>query len=418
MNHLMKSTSDSQGMIKMNKLFSTRRQRHFMMLLKYWRLVFNDHFVIALFFLFGALAYGYSQWLPSLGPGLWWSRWLLVLWFVFVAQVGRLATLLKRPDPVFLLPQVDAMENYLKQAYRYSLLLAEIITVAGAFVALPFALTTEKLSTAEIVAVFLMAMVTKDDWLFTARKSISMRWAKQTRRTRLEYWVNPLLAALATWLVNPFVGLAVAVILDIAMRLVYRGLMVDWTAAVKMEDDRMYSVYRFFNLFTDVPSVQGNVKRRRWDSGLIKYLSNGTRPWAYLYARGFIRNTDVSGIVIRLTLVGMVLALLVPVQWLNTVLVLLFIYLIATQLMPLYDQYDGNVFTHLYPVDHEERVHDFQRLLTRVTLVEALLIVIASLGLDADWHRLLINFIVAAVEVAFLTRFYFKVRMKKLSEEY
>ena len=37
----------------MNNLFSKRRQRHFMLLLKYWRLVFNDHFVIALFFLFG-----------------------------------------------------------------------------------------------------------------------------------------------------------------------------------------------------------------------------------------------------------------------------------------------------------------------------------------------------------------------------
>lgn len=388
------------------------------MLLKYWRLVFNDHFVIALFFLFGALAYGYSQWLPSLGPGLWWSRWLLVLWFVLVAQVGRLATLFKRPDPLFLLPQVDAIENYLKQAYRYSLVLAECITVAGTFIALPFALTTERLTTAEIVAVFLTAVVTKDDWLFTARKSISMRWAKQATRTRLEYWVNPLLVGLATWLINPFVGLAVALILDVAMRLVYRGLMVDWKAAVKMEDDRMYSVYRFFNLFTDVPSVQGNVKRRRWANGLIKYLSNGSRPWAYLYARGFIRNTDVSGIVIRLTLVGMVLAFLVPVQWLNTVLVLLFIYLIATQLMPLYDQYDGNVFTHLYPVGQDSRVSDFRRLLTRVTIVEALLIVLASLGLDGNWQRLVINLVLAAIEVTLLTRFYFKLRIKKLSEEY
>ena len=40
----------------MNKLFSKRRSQHFMLLLRYWRLVFNDHFVIALFFLFGALA--------------------------------------------------------------------------------------------------------------------------------------------------------------------------------------------------------------------------------------------------------------------------------------------------------------------------------------------------------------------------
>ena len=402
----------------MSRLFTKRRQRHFMMLLKYWRLVFNDHFVIALFFLFGALAYGYSEWLPTLSANQWWPRFLLIAWFVLLAQIGRLATLIKRPDPVFLLPQVRAMDGYLRRAYLYSLVLAEGMTLAGTFAALPFALTTERLSTVDIVAVFLTAVVTKDDWLFTARKSISLRWSKQGWRTQVEYWLNPLLAAAATWLVSPLLGLAVAVILDVAMRLVYRELTIDWQAAVKMESNRMYSVYRFFNLFTDVPSVQGNVKRRRWANGLVRWLSNGHRPWAYLYARGFVRNTDISGIVIRLTLLGMVLASLVPLQWLNTALVVLFIYLIATQLMPLYGQYDANVLTHLYPVQTEERVRDFQRLLTRVTVIEAALIVLVSIGLHFDWRGFLLNLVFATIEVGVLTRFYFKLRIKKLSEEY
>lgn len=402
----------------MSRLFTKRRQRHFMMLLKYWRLVFNDHFVIALFFLFGALAYGYSEWLPTLSANQWWPRFLLIAWFVLLAQIGRLATLIKRPDPVFLLPQVRAMDGYLRRAYLYSLVLAEGMTLAGTFAALPFALITERLSTVDIVAVFLTAVVTKDDWLFTARKSISLRWSKQGWRTQAEYWLNPLLAAAATWLVSPLLGLAVAVILDVAMRLVYRELTIDWQAAVKMESNRMYSVYRFFNLFTDVPSVQGNVKRRRWANGLVRWLSNGHRPWAYLYAQGFVRNTDISGIVIRLTLLGMVLAFLVPLQWLNTALVVLFIYLIATQLMPLYGQYDANVLTHLYPVQTEERVRDFQRLLTRVTVIEAALIVLASIGLHFDWRGFLLNLVFATIEVGVLTRFYFKLRIKKLSEEY
>lgn len=402
----------------MSRLFTKRRQRHFMMLLKYWRLVFNDHFVIALFFLFGALAYGYSEWLPTLSANQWWPRFLLIAWFVLLAQIGRLATLIKRPDPVFLLPQVRAMDGYLRRAYLYSLVLAEGMTLAGTFAALPFALITERLSTVDIVAVFLTAVVTKDDWLFTARKSISLRWSKQGWRTQAEYWLNPLLAAAATWLVSPLLGLAVAVILDVAMRLVYRELTIDWQVAVKMESNRMYSVYRFFNLFTDVPSVQGNVKRRRWANGLVRWLSNGHRPWAYLYTRGFVRNTDISGIVIRLTLLGMVLAFLVPLQWLNTALVVLFIYLIATQLMPLYGQYEANVLTHLYPVQTEERVRDFQRLLTRVTVIEAALIVLASIGLHFDWRGFLLNLVFATIEVWVLTRFYFKLRRKKLSEEY
>ena len=71
----------------MNRLFYERRQKHFLLLLKYWRLVFNDHFVIALFFLFGALAYGYAQLLPSIPPHNLWIKFLLVLIMMIVTQL-------------------------------------------------------------------------------------------------------------------------------------------------------------------------------------------------------------------------------------------------------------------------------------------------------------------------------------------
>lgn len=179
----------------------------------------------------------------------------------------------------------------------------------------------------------------------------------------------------------------------------------------------MYSVYRFFNLFTDVPKVQGNVKRRSWANGLIRLLTIPGHPWSYLYVRGLIRNTDISGIVIRLTLLAMVVAFLVPITWLNSALAVLFIYLIATQLMPLFDQFDGNVFTHLYPVSFDQRRADFQGLLIRVTALVALLIVLASLGMGLNWQQFGINLVLAIIEVVLLTRLYFRVRIKKLSEE-
>ncbi|MGM9907027.1 ABC transporter permease [Limosilactobacillus sp.] len=403
----------------MNNLFSKRRQRHFMLLLKYWRLVFNDHFVIALFFLFGALAYGYSQWLPQLGPQLWWSRWLLAIWFTVLAQLGRLATLVERPDPVFLLPQVSQMQHYLRQAGRYSLVLGELITLAGAFVALPFALTTEKMTTLSIVAAFLVAVMVKASWLDLAQGLISQQWFRYRRWLRLAQWGVPLVVSLVTWLVNPVVGAVVALIVLVISRYWFNPakLTIDWPAAVKTEEDRMYSVYRFFNLFTDVPKVQGNVKRRTWANGLIRLLTISGHPWSYLYVRGVVRNTDISGIIIRLTLLAMVVVFLVPITWLNSALTVLFIYLIATQLMPLFDQFDGNVFTHLYPVSFKERQTDFQSLLVKVTSLVALLIVLASLGMGLNWRQFGLNLVLAVVEVLLLTRLYFRVRIKKLSEE-
>lgn len=398
----------------MNNLFSQRRQRHFTELLKYWRLVFNDHFVIALFFLFGALAYGYSQWLPQLNGHLWWSRWLLILWFVLITQVGRLATLIKRPDPVFLLPQVKAIRTYLKQATTYSMILGILIMLVLTAVAIPFALTTERLTGMDIGLIFVTAALTKATWLWTARKAISIRWGNQHRRTVAEYWVNPLIVWLVTWLIDPAWGLVAAIILLIAMATYYRQVAIDWRLAVQAEQDRMYSVYRFFNLFTDVPSVQGNVKRRSWATGLIRLLQNENRPWSYLYARGFVRNTEVSGLVVRLTLVGMLIVFFIPVNWLNTILVVLFIYLVATQLIPFYEQYQDNVFTHIYPITQEAQVADFRNLLRKVVIIEMLLIVVASLGRDLNWQRLLINLVLGIIETYLLTNFYFQNRLKKL----
>lgn len=400
----------------MNNLFSQRRQRHFMELLKYWRLVFNDHFVIALFFLFGALAYGYSQWLPQLNDHLWWSRWLLVLWFVLITQVGRLATLLKRPDPIFLLPQVRSISRYLKQATIYSMILGVLMVLTLSVIALPFALTTERLTTFDISLILITALITKVTWLWTARKAISIRWGAQRSRTIAEYWINPLIVWLVTWFVGPIWGLLVSAILLVAMTTYYRNVAIDWRLAVRAEQDRMFSIYRFFNLFTDVPSVQGSVKRRKWATGLIKLLENDNHAWAYLYAHGFVRNTEVSGLVTRLTIVGMLVVFFIPVNWLNTVIALLFIYLVATQLMPFYEQYQNNVFTHIYPIDHEVRVKDFQRLLNRVIIIEMLLIVIASIGRDLNWQRLGLNLVLGLAESYLLTKFYFQRRIKKMTK--
>ncbi|WP_347981264.1 ABC transporter permease [Limosilactobacillus portuensis] len=400
----------------MNNLFSQRRQRHFMELLKYWRLVFNDHFVIALFFLFGALAYGYSQWLPQLNDHLWWSRWLLVLWFVLITQVGRLATLLKRPDPIFLLPQVRSISRYLKQATIYSMILGVLMVLTLSVIALPFALTTERLTTFDISLILITALITKVTWLWTARKAISIRWGAQRSRTIAEYWINPLIVWLVTWFVGPIWGLLVSAILLVAMTTYYRNVAIDWRLAVRAEQDRMFSIYRFFNLFTDVPSVQESVKRRKWATGLIKLLENDNHAWAYLYAHGFVRNTEVSGLVTRLTIVGMLVVFFIPVNWLNTVIALLFIYLVATQLMPFYEQYQNNVFTHIYPIDHEVRVKDFQRLLNRVIIIEMLLIVIASIGRDLNWQRLGLNLVLGIAESYLLTKFYFQRRIKKMTK--
>src|SRR5699024_11655990 len=63
--------------------YQKRRQEGQNLFLKNAKYIFNDHAVIVLFFLFGALAYQYSNWLSGLSQGLV-GVWVHVIWAVLM----------------------------------------------------------------------------------------------------------------------------------------------------------------------------------------------------------------------------------------------------------------------------------------------------------------------------------------------
>ncbi|MDF9445419.1 ABC transporter permease, partial [Limosilactobacillus mucosae] len=154
-------------------------------------------------------------------------------------------------------------------------------------------------------------------------------------------------------------------------------------------------------------------KRRAWAQGLIKWLTIPNHAWSYLYARGFIRDTETSGLVARLTIVGMLIIFFVPLGWLRCILVLLFIYLIAMQLMTFVDHYQNNVFTHLYPIDQVTQLTDFQAFLKKVMGSLSLLLILAALGRSLDWLSMLSSLALAVLELYWLINIYFKKKMQK-----
>lgn len=398
----------------MSKLFQERRQKHFLLLLKYWRLVFNDHFVIALFFLFGALAYGYAQWLPTVPAGNLGIELLLTIFLMVMTQLGRLATLVKRADPVFLLPQTSQMQAYFRHAYVYSWVLGSGISVIGVVVALPLVMVTYKMNSLLIAAVIVTSVLTKSSWLnlntlqitLTAGKWRWLRWAK---------WLLPFITWLLTWLVNPWLGLLVSLVVLLITSWQLQHQAIDWRRAVVTERDRMATVYRFFNLFTDVPNMQGRVKRRGYLNPLVKWFGEQS-VWSFLYGRGFVRNTEISDLVTRLTLLMAVVLIFVPVTWLNSAIMALALYLIAAQLMPLYDQFANNAFTYVYPVMKRDQYRDFSVLIRKVMIIVGIVLVICSIGTRGAWEQLLINVVIALIEIPLLTTRYLRYRIRKIEK--
>jgi len=372
----------------MQALWQKRVQKHIQEQVKYLRLVFNDHFVIAIIFLLGALGYTYANAVKGLDPQAWWLKPVLSLVLLAAVSFGRLATLLKEADSVFLLPKESGLVTYLKSARLYS---SWLPLIAMAFVTLlvaPLLLITKTVPAWHIAVALITLVIIKD-----RRFSIQLRQWYQADETQATKGLSLILdlaiiaSQLYQWLnlVGVLVALGLAYYQRQQLVRVQKTQLFDWLAAVGAEDSRMGRIYRLYNLFTDVPGLSSQVKRRRYLDGLLKPITaKPANTYLYLYARGFLRGTEFSGLYIRLVVLGGIILCFSHIWWLSLALGLLLIYLVGFQLLPFYNQYDQIIFTHLYPVSTTKRIQAFSQLMRTLLLLQALLfsvILLVTLGM-------------------------------------
>lgn len=372
----------------MQALWQKRVQKHIQEQVKYLHLVFNDHFVIAIIFLLGALGYTYANAVKGLDPQAWWLKPVLSLVLLAAVSFGRLATLLKEADSVFLLPKESGLVTYLKSARLYS---SWLPLIAMAFVTLlvaPLLLITKTVPAWHIAVALITLVIIKD-----RRFSIQLRQWYQADETQATKGLSLILdlaiiaSQLYQWLnlVGVLVALGLAYYQRQQLARVQKTQLFDWLAAVGAEDSRMGRIYRLYNLFTDVPGLSSQVKRRRYLDGLLKLITaKPANTYLYLYARGFLRGTEFSGLYIRLVVLGGIILCFSHIWWLSLALGLLLIYLVGFQLLPFYNQYDQIIFTHLYPVPTTKRIQAFSQLMRTLLLLQALLfsvILLVTLGM-------------------------------------
>ncbi len=89
----------------------------------YLTLVFNDFFILALIFLFGALMFWYAQNIKKWPNNLWFYKPLLALIWTAALGIGHFATLFDRADEHFLFNQDNEMKVYFKPLYMHNMIL-------------------------------------------------------------------------------------------------------------------------------------------------------------------------------------------------------------------------------------------------------------------------------------------------------
>ncbi|MCP9368944.1 ABC transporter permease [Lentilactobacillus kefiri] len=351
----------------MKQLFRQRLTSHLKEMMRYLRLVFNDYFVLALLFVIGGLGYYYSHALKQLHTGIWWAPILIIGVLLVSVQLGRFATLIQAPDYVFLLPRESDIYNYLKSGYKYSLSIALAIQVLLWIILMPFIQVTMHVTATDLYVLLATVLLMKTVWLnadFARKYHLQNRWLSNRLIFRL---VVPIITFALCVYVNYWLGLALAVIALIVSyfsRQKWAARSLDWTKMIADENSRMHTVYQFFNLFTDVPTLQGSVKRRRYVDGIlnqIKLVPKNT--YLYLYGHGIVRDNEMSGLYVRLLVIGTLFLVFIKGEMLPILLSLLFVYLIGFQMIPFYFHFSDNAFVHVYPITNQYQLMSFQKVL-------------------------------------------------------
>lgn len=365
----------------MRKLAQKRLQSNLQQSLKYLVLVFNDFFILALIFLFGAIMFWYAQAMKTMPSQRWFYRPLVgaILWLPLL--VGKLVTMLKPADLQFLLPQDEQIDGYLKPMFNYSLVVPGIILILLAGILFPFATIKAKIAPLEyILAVFgvfiakILQLKIMEHNLFFNRK-ISLLAVNLV-----------LLLAFILGLTSVKIFYVVFFLLVICVGLLIfkprHDALFDWQYAVELEQKRKSRVYSAFSMFTDVKEKRVTIKRRKYLDFLLPKSLARENPNRFLYRRSLLRNPENISLLVRMTAFAVLVSWLVQ-NWLWALgLSCLVIFLTVYQLLPMANEFDNNIMYRIYPIQRNNRGKD-------LVIVLALALVLQWLIISLFWLLLL-----------------------------
>lgn len=398
-------------------IWKRRVKDHQKRMMRYLKYVLNDHFVIVCIFLLGALGYAYSESLKTITTDFAFARPIAA--FVLTASVfiGKLATLIEPADMVFLLQKESEMDEYFKKAKTYSLLLPAALIAFVSAAVMPLLVATRAFVFADWILIFVLLMVLKEMELDSQWTKIKQALKKDRNLSTFLVLIFTVLSILLALYISPFFGVIAAILFNFIWKRKAAALKKDsryqWEYMIQKEKERLKIIYSFINLFTDIPALSGTIKRRSYlDRLLNKVPLEHKRTYEYLFSRAIARGSEYSGLIARLSVIGMIAAAFVPNGILNGVVGLLFLYLTGFQLIPLYYHYDNHLLAVLYPVGEKQKMAAIQKIIQVILAIQSTLFFFTSL-IAVDWITSLGIYVVLLVFSILFSRVYLPARIKR-----
>lgn len=329
----------------MKEVFQKRRHDFVNTCFKYLRYVFNDHFVLVLFILFGFLMVQYSQLLRHFPEQHVWIGLILILVIGALLSFGSIATYLEAPDKLFYLPKETEIVAWLTQARRRAFWLWVSVQTA--------------------VLLFLEPIFFKIgfSWLMFAGMLVVLAFCK--------WWVMKRKSS-AFYAQGRF----------------------SWEQTIAYEERRRQRILRFFALFTTVKGITASVKRRSYLDGVLRVVpKKHAQTWLNLYTRAFLRSSDYLALTLRLTVLSFLALVFMPNRMVAVALALLFNYLLLFQLLGLAQHFDYQYLTQLYPLTKADKSSNLKTFLRSLSYV----IAVPQLVLTLNWQAALVFLVVTVI---------------------
>ncbi|WP_129045186.1 ABC transporter permease [Companilactobacillus metriopterae] len=399
----------------MRKLYSERLRRHQQEQFKYLRLVFNDNFMLAFIVLMGAVGFGYSNFLGSFTNQQWWGKPVFIIITFLSFQAGRIATLLEDPDSTFLLAKENDFYEYFKRALSYSIFLPILAIALISFLLSPFAFRMADINVTGIVIFAVSAVISKMSLLNVELFNLY----NEENTTKLLFELILLASIVIATYSSSLIYLVVSIVLLVISVMITRpnitSKRLQWQKAISLENQRIFKLKRFYNLFTDVPGVSSKIKRRKWLDFLYSSMKlKQSNTYFYIFVRGFVRNNEYIGLFIRLTIIQGILLAFIDNFYISLIVEILFIYLLGFQLKPYFKEIMQNMLQRLYPISKDQKIRDFIKLSTIILSIQWLISAIAIFVQFSFTMNSIVISLAGLVVLIFVNYFYMPRQLKKI----
>lgn len=374
----------------------------------YSRYIANSGSIAFLIFAFIGGAVYYSNLLRNIPPDLP-VEWGMTIVFALLLANGKIRTFMKAGDRVFILPAEKYMGPYFKGAISYSLIVQSILLFLVLLIAWPLYRHHMGEETLPFLQVMIALIVLKAVNLMALwqEMKIGQRGMKMFHSIIRTLVLVPLLYFYFSQGINTvWIGGVFALILVsfIYYRSMFWNRLLRWDELIQEEIKAMSRFYRLINGFIDVPGVSVTVHRRPWLSGITNRLSfSQENTYTYLILKSFIRS-DLSGIILRMTLMGLAVILLIPGDWGKGTAYGIFLYMVGVQLVALRQIHSHVFWFFLYPVDSSQRIKAIKRVNLWVLGVVSLLLAVPLLFSFQSIYLPVSAILIALIMVVYLRK--------------